>query len=165
MDSPRSTAPQQAVLAGLPIGLMGVLLVVLALLYMAWPPNFKNAPSSYTVSHWDRMAGTDTPEGQNVERPSGYIIHQGLDALAYYMVFQSLVAIGGLAWTGDRSMYLLLMVSGSYGIIYTASLGLVIGPIVAAVGYGMVLWLGILGWSAHTSKESSTSELKHVEVL
>ncbi len=154
----------QQVLAGLPMALLGIFIVVLALLYMAWPPDFKDAPFNFTVSHWDRMAGSDVPAGQTVERPSAYPIRRGLDALAYYMVFQSLVAVAMLAWMGDRTMYLLLVVSGGYGMVYAASSGLYIGPIVAAVGYGMVLWSGILGWSASTSFERANSKFENIEV-
>lgn len=164
MATPLPSQHQLAILSGLPIALVGIFVVVLSLLYMAWPPDFKNVPYGYSVSHWDRMTGADAPEGETVERPTGYAVRRGLDALAYYMVFQSLVAIAVLAWVGDRTMYMLLIVSGGYGIIYTASTGLLIGPILAAVGYGMVLWLGILGWSASTSIEPMNGSFEHIEV-
>jgi hypothetical protein len=42
------------------------------------------------------------------------------------------------------------VISGLYGMAYAASLGNVIGPILLALGFGLVLWGGILGWLTAT---------------
>ncbi len=120
-------------------------MVVLALLYAAWPPDFVAPFPMENVSHWDRMTGNDMPDNRIVDRTDGYAIRRGIDALAYYTVFQAIVAVIGLAWTGDRNMYILLVISGLFGIAYSASLGIVIGPLIASVGYALILWSGIFG--------------------
>lgn len=136
---------QNLILANLPITLVGVALVVFALLEAAWPPDFVAPLPVETVSHWERMTGNDMPANRIVERREGYAIRRGIDALAYYTVFQSVVAVVGLAWSGDRNMYVLLVISGLFGVAYAASLGIIIGPLIAAVGYALILWSGIFG--------------------
>lgn len=163
MNTPSSSL-HAGVLSSLPITLIGVTIVVFSLLYAAWPPDYLDAHFTATVSHWDRLTGNDVPVGQTVERPSSYAIRRGLDALAYYMVFQSLVAVSVLAWAADRTMYLLLLVSGGYGIIYAASMGLHIGPILTVIGFAMVLWSGLLGWSASTTAAMADGNFENIEV-
>lgn len=135
------------ILVSLPLVLVGLLVVVFALLQAAWPADYKNASYHY-VSHWERLTGNDAPS--EVEREAGYNIRRTLDTLIYYMVLQSIVAVIGLAWLNERNLYLLLMVSGVYGILYAAGLGLVIGPILTAAGFGLVLWGATLGYSINS---------------
>lgn len=148
------------ILANLPITLLGVALVVWALVDTAWPADFVSAFPSDTVSHWERLTGNDAPEDRIVQRSGGYAIRRGVDALAYYMVFQSIVAIIGLAWFNDRNMYVLLLISGVFGVAYSASLGITIGPLIAAVGYGLILWSGVLGLYSTTDWTRSKKQLQ-----
>lgn len=130
------------------MALLGGAIVILALLFMSWPPDYDNPFPYENVSHWARMTGNDAPDGRAVARPSFYAVRRGLDALAYYMVFQSLVAIVGLAVVNDRNMYVLLIISGVYGIVYGGALGIALAPLTVAIGYAFILWAGIFGFYA-----------------
>ena len=148
---------QSSILSGLPMALIGVVIVVIALLFMVWPPDFEGSFPTDNVSHWARLMGEDSPSERPVVRTDYYAVRRGVDALAYYMVFQSLVAIGGLALFADRHMYILLIISGLFGVVYAGALGLVIGPMIAAVGYAFILLSGILGWYSNKGSEIKRS--------
>jgi hypothetical protein len=66
--------------------------------------------------------------------------------MAYFAVVQAIVAMIGLTLMGERYLYLLPMVSGLFGLIYSAMLGLIIGPILFATGSALVLVGGIMGF-------------------
>ncbi len=137
------------IMVGLPLMIVGLFIVVFALVNAPWPADFKDARNDQAVSHWQRMTGNDIPEELlqfGVERASGLRIRRILDALMYYMVFQAIVAIVGLAWIGERGLYWLLMISGIYGILYAAWLGILVGPILASCGFALVLWGAVFGW-------------------
>lgn len=150
--------PQAPILSGLPMALLGVALVMVALLFSAWPPDFEDSLLNDNVSHWARLTGNDAPPERIVMRPDFYPIRRGIDALAYYMLFQSLLAIAGLALSSDRHMYILLIISGVFGVVYAGSMALVIGPMIAAVGFALILWTGLFGWfsSGHTLPQTQS---------
>ncbi len=138
-----------SILVNLPLMIIGLLLVVIALLEGAWPADYENARYHY-VSHWDRLTGNDAPDNLEVNRETGYYIRRTLDTIIYFMVLQGVVAVVGLAWLNERNLYLLLIVSGVYGILYAAGTGLVIGPILTATGFALVLWGAALGYSINS---------------
>ena len=139
---------RDTILFSLPLSIIGLFIVVYALLNAAWPPDYEGAAFQRGVSHIDRLMGDDAPEDVTIEieRSDGYRLRRVLDVLIYYMVLQSIVAIIGLAWLTERYLYGLLLVSGLYGMIYAATLGNVIGPILIIVGFALVLWGAVLGW-------------------
>ncbi|NDJ86059.1 MAG: hypothetical protein GYB66_09250 [Chloroflexi bacterium] len=152
LRSPVSSISDQqryTIWASLPLMVIGLFICLYALVNAAWPPDYANALPDASVSHRDRLIGNDKPEDvESVERETGYQIRRFLDALAYFMLIQSVVAIVGLAWFTERALYLLLMVSGLYGVLYAAGLGNIIGPILFAGGFALVLWVAVLGWFA-----------------
>lgn len=144
-----------AVLVNLPLILVGTAIVVYAVINAAWPSDFVNAPYNQTVSHQDRLTGHDRPADWPVETPlprkSGYQLRRVLDGLVYYVLIQAVMAVIGLLIYGQRNFYLLLMVSGVYGIAYVAGLGVsTVGPLLSAGGFALILWGAVLGWLTST---------------
>jgi uncharacterized membrane protein len=153
------------ILASLPLVIVGLLIVIFALLNAAWSPDYEGAAHrNQRVSHWQRLGGDDLPEDrlpdQEFERSSGYRVRRTLDALIYYMVFQAIVAVVGLALLNDRRLLLLLFISSIYGILYAVSMGIVIGPLLTIVGFALVLFSTIFGWLTSENHYSSTMSEK-----
>lgn len=144
---------QTTILVSLPLMVLGLFLMFFALISAPFPPNYINAPLTETVSHWERMTGNDVPEPLTpdspvpaIQRPPNYDLRRGVDGMAYLAVVQGVVAIIGLIWLHDKNLYLLLIVTGFYGAIYSAFLGLVLGPIILAFGSLLVLCGALLSW-------------------
>ena len=153
------------ILASLPLVIVGLLIVIFALLNAAWPPDYVGSEfRNQRVSHWQRLGGSDLPEDvlpdQEFERSSGYRIRRTLDALIYYMVFQAIVAVIGLAILNDRRLFFLLFISSVYGIFYAASMGIIIGPLLTITGFALVLFSTVLGWFTSENHYSATSTEK-----
>lgn len=157
---------RDAILISLPIGVIGLFMVVYALLNAAWPPDYENATASRTVSHPDRLLGHDIPPelatSGIVQRPEAYQLRRILDALVYYGAFQAILSIIGLAWWTKRFFYVPLALSGFYGTLYAASLGSIIGPILTLFGFALVFWVGVLGWLT-TTNGYAHERLHHLE--
>jgi hypothetical protein len=152
-ESPAYQTAQErsAILASLPLVIVGLFLVMFALVNAKWPPDYLDAPYGQAVSHWQRLTGDDAPAppgGQPLEvtRPTGYELRRFLDALVYFAVLVGLGSVIGLAWLGERLFYLPLMVVGLYGLCYAAGIGLSIGPMLAAAGFAPVFLGAMLGW-------------------
>jgi hypothetical protein len=137
-----------AILASLPLITFGLFLIVFALVNAAWPPDYLNPPAGQTVSHWRRLIGDDVPGAPppQVLRPVAYELRRLLDGLVYVGVMAGIVSVVGLGWFGERLYYLPLMVTGLCGLLYSAGLGIVIGPMLASAGFALVLLGAILGW-------------------
>lgn len=153
------------ILASLPLVIIGLLIVIFALLNAAWSPDYEGATfSNHRVSHWQRLGGNDLPEDslpdEEFERPSGYRLRRTLDALIYYMVFQAIVAVIGLALLNDRRLLFLLFISSIYGILYGVSMGIVIGPLLTIMGFALVLFSTIFGWFTSENHHPVTSSEK-----
>lgn len=145
------TTLKPVLLVNVPLILVGLAIVVYAVLSAAWPSDFVNARRDQTVSHQERLTGhdrpADLPSEIALQRKPGYQLRRVLDGLVYYVIIQAALAIIGLVLYGERSLYLLLMVSGIYGIAYTAGLGVsTVGPILSASGFALLLWGAVLGW-------------------
>ncbi len=149
------------ILISLPLVILGLLIVIFALVNAKWSADYKGAEfSRERVSHWQRLSGNDLPEDplsdEEYERTDGYRLRRTLDALIYYMVFQAIVAVVGLALLNDRRLFLLLFISSIYGILYAASMGIIIGPLLTITGFALVLFNAILGWFTSENHYSST---------
>jgi hypothetical protein len=146
------TQQRGAIIASLPVLALGVFLMIFALVNAVWPADYVNATMNDTASHWERLTSEDepdTPEGQEppeVERYGNHTVRRVVDGMAYFAVVQAIVAMIGLTLMGERYLYLLPMVSGLFGLIYSAMLGLIIGPILFATGSALVLVGGIMGF-------------------
>ena len=162
MTDYETTLQPTTTLFSLPLILMGLFLVVVALLFAAWPANYQDPPRSHFVSHWERLTGNDLPENiTEVERTGNYRIRRTLDAVIYYMVIQGIIAIIGLAWLEERFLYWLLMVSGLYGVVYAMGIGLIIGAMITLVGSTLILWGAIIGWLAANNTKVTFNGQKH----
>jgi hypothetical protein len=126
-----------------PIIALGVLLVIIALVQAPWPAHVEEA--RYTVSHIDRLTGQDTPS-DDAERPPGYVAFRVFDALVYFALAQILLATGAMVWRDDSFFLLLVILGAVYGLIYSTSLGLVVGPQMASVGFTFILVAASIGY-------------------
>lgn len=131
----------------LPLILIGTALVILALWRAPWPADLLKSIPNYSVSHQERMLGRDLPEGATeTQRPDGYSLFRIFDGLVYFALVQVVMATALFLWTGQRFLLLLVMVAGLYGALYSITLGLVIGPQMAYVGFSGIFFAALLSW-------------------
>lgn len=153
-----------ALLANLPVISIGLLLMFFALLMSPFPPDYVGAPFGETVSHMDRLQGNDVPaEVENVERPPRYTLRRLIDGMMYIAIIQGILAIVGIGILAERNLYLLLIVTGFFGVVYSAFLGLVFGPILLGTGSAIVLWGSTLAWATSRPLEIQLPAAKKVQ--
>lgn len=135
------------------------------MLFALWqgpfPPDYIGNEFGVTVSHNDRFTGDDLPDGVNedvIQRPPRYELRRIVDGMIYLAVVQGFLAVIGLGLLGERNIYLLLIVSGFFGFIYSTFMGLVVGPMMLGMGSLLVLWGALLGWfTTHPLQHPKTS--------
>lgn len=131
----------------LPLISLGTLLVIVSLWKAPWPADLLKPIPNYTVSHHERFLGRDAPDGVDVgEHPEGYLLFRIFDGVVYLALVQVILATLGLLLLGSRFLLVLVMLAGLYGAIYSVTLGLVIGPQMAFIGFSCIFFAAFISW-------------------
>lgn len=142
----------------LPVIVLGFLMVIFALGFAPWQADFEEATNFDTVSHWNRFTGNDLPENRDVERPSGYLVRRIFDGTIYVSVIFGGMTVIALGFINRAWVFLPMIVLGLYGLLYAATSGLTVGPMILAGGYAMVFFGAIFGWITSPKKSLLTTE-------
>lgn len=144
-------------LSVLPVIILGFLMVMYALGFAPWQADFEEASNFDTVSHWNRMIGNDLPENRDVSRPPGYFMRRIFDMAVYASVIFGGMTIIALGFVNRAWVFLPMIGIGLYGLLYAATAGLTVGPIILAGGYAMVFFGAIFGWVTSPKKSQRTT--------
>lgn len=125
----------------LPLTAVGTALIILALVAGPWPPDGVNPRPGYTVSHQERLLGKDT-----AERQSGDLLFRIFDGLVYVALMQIIITMFVLLFRRRRFFLLLMMAAAGYGAGYALTLGLVVGPQMAFVGFSLIFFAAVISW-------------------
>jgi hypothetical protein len=151
-----------SLLESIPAVTLGLLLVTFAVLRAPWPPD-QVAPNNLTVSYFERMQGKQigVPTGQSERSPVWYG-RRVLDALALCLLVIGYVSAALLTWRNERRALIVLVVVGALGTLYSGSVGLYPGPIIATGGFGLILCGAGLTWASRcaikTGRRQATFE-------
>jgi hypothetical protein len=146
--------------ASVPVVIIGLLLATFAVFKAPWPPDPTLPYSSITVKHQERLQGV-VPEPLDADKNLAWRGRRIMDRSVYDLLVIGFVGIVLAAWRHDRRLLLILMCVGGLGILYSASIGLYLGPILAVVGFSLVLFGAGLNWASglvQTGLENQTHE-------
>jgi hypothetical protein len=141
----------------LPVIILGFLMVIYALGFAPWQADFEGATTNDTVSHWDRLNGNDLPENRDVERADGYMVRRIFDGTAYVSVVLGGLTVIALGFINRAWVFLPMVAIGLSGLLYAATSGLTVGPMILAGGYAMVFFGAIFGWVTSPKKSQQTT--------
>ncbi len=129
-------------LSAWPVILSGLLLSTLAVIRAPWPTD-PALSAVVTVAHYERLTGRLGP----LHPDTMWYARRAADALA-------LLAVGGgylaavLAWMAHiRWAESVLLAIGIFGVGYSATLGLYVGPILACCGFLLITVASGLQWA------------------
>ncbi|MCI0711982.1 MAG: hypothetical protein L0154_17645, partial [Chloroflexi bacterium] len=105
-----------------------------------------------------RFTGNDLPENRDLKRPSGYMVRRIFDGTIYVSVIFGGITVIALGFINRAWVFLPMIVIGLYGLLYAATSGLTVGPMILAGGYAMVFFGAIFGWVTSPKKSQLTTE-------
>ncbi len=158
--------------SGVPIVLVGLLIALFSIVKMPWPPD--QPPTTrygVTVSFFERLRGAQVGLPQDAPaalsgKDTRWQARRVWDGLALVGLVLGLWSLLALLWAGSPRALGALVAVGAFGIAYSLTVGLAAAAIVAAYGYGLVLfgaalsWLGLsavgLAAHGHAVKEART---------
>jgi hypothetical protein len=145
---------RSSLLDSIPIVTLGLLLVTFAMLRAPWPPD-QAAPNNQTVSYFQRMLGRQI--GVPAGRSGGDLVWYGrrvLDALALCLLLMGYGSAVLLVWHNERRALIALDIIGALGTLYSGSVGLYPGPIMATGGFALILFGAGLNWASHCAVDT-----------
>ena len=163
MTSETSSPVRRVVITGsLPIAIFGLVVVTVAMLAGPWPPDPGN-PLVRSVSYLDRMRGQG--EGSagvmlNTEdsRNPAWYARRALDGVAVGLALAGYASVMvAVQRNAFRALGVLTLIGGA-GVIYSATVGLYAGPILALGGFSLVLIGAGLGWASLINERHRTGQ-------
>jgi hypothetical protein len=130
----------------LPLLAISFMIVFWALWKAPWQADYKDAQLYNTASHWDRFQGKDMPEGSEIERTEGYDARRFIDGSIYVGIVFGVLCVGALIILSRAWVFIPLMAVGFYGTIYSATSGVTMGPLIAGVGFSLMMFGALFGW-------------------
>jgi hypothetical protein len=158
--------------SGVPVVLVGLLMALFAFVKMSWPPDQPPATRyGVSVSFFERLRGVQVGVPQDAPaalsgKDARWQTRRVWDGLALVMLVAGLWGLPALLWRGAPSALGTLVAVGSLGLVYTLTVGLSTAAVVAAYGFGLVLFGAVLSWlglsavgltaHGHAGKEART---------
>jgi hypothetical protein len=137
-----------------PIVTLGLLLVTFAMLLAPWPSD-QAASNNVSVSYFERIAGKQI--GVLAGQSGKTLVWYGrrvLDVLVFCMLVMGYGSMALLAWRNEYRALIALIAIGALGTLYAGFMGLYPGPILAAVGFALILFGAGLDWASHCAVEA-----------
>jgi hypothetical protein len=157
----RAHAPERrrALLAGVPVILVGLLLVTVAMLKAPWPSDPLSLFNT-TVRYSERLRGL--PNAAESKTPEWYG-RRVFDGLALGLLVIGYISVGLIIWTNEWRALIVLVLVGVGGVLYGGSIGLYVGPILTTGGFALVLFGAGLNLTSQTLIETKYHELTQAE--
>lgn len=134
--------------ASAPVIIIGLLLATIALFKAPWPGDPDLPAIGQTISHADRMRGEQRIMRLEQKKTTAWYGRRLLDRLIYDVLAMAYACVLLSLWRHDRRIPLLLTALGGIGMLYSAFIGLYLGPILAVSGFSLVLFGAGLSWAS-----------------
>lgn len=131
-------------LGSVPVVTLGVLIVAFAMLRMPWPPDQPPATRyGITVTYWERLQGMQVGIPDGAPQPlsgkgTAWTMRRVLDGLALLALVVGVLSEVLLFWLDSPFLMVNLVIIGGYGVLYSGSVGLNPGPVLASAGFGLI---------------------------
>ncbi len=132
----------------MPVVIIGLLLATVAVFKAPWPGDPDLPAMGQTVSHAERMRGEQPVVGLEQKKTTAWYGRRVLDRLIYDVLAMAYTCVLLSLWRHDRRLPLILTALGGIGVVYSAFIGLYLGPILAVGGFSLVLFGAGLSWAS-----------------
>ncbi len=152
---------RRALLVGVPVILLGLLLVTVAMLKAPWPSDPASLYNT-TVSYSERLQGKSVISAAETRTPDWYG-RRVFDGLALGLLVTGYFSVVLMIWSNEWRALILLVLLGMGGTLYGGSVGLYAGPILTTGGFALVLFGAGLNLISQTHIEKKYHELTQTE--